>query len=87
MREGAQLGTEGQRRPKSLKKAKVKVITCKSLCLSHLEYASAARDVSTVRDIKNLEMVQNQATRFIANIKGREGVSDAKQRLGLTTQT
>ena len=62
---------------------KAKLVAYKSLCLPHLEYASAAWDPSSKKDITNIEAVQTQAIRFIACIKGRDGVPDAQSRLGL----
>ena len=53
------------------------------LCLLRLEYAAAAWDPSSKKDILDIEQLQNQAARFIAGIKGRDGVKDAKTRLGL----
>ena len=62
---------------------KARLTGYKSLCLPHLEYAAAAWDPSTKKDIDEIENVQDSATRFIANIKGRHGLDEAKQRLGL----
>ena len=61
----------------------VKLLTYKTLCLPHLEYAAAAWDSSSKKDISDIEQLQDQAVRFIAGIKGRDGVEDAKTRLGL----
>ena len=56
------------------------------LCLlHHLEYA-AAWDLSSKKDISNIEQLQDQAVRFIAGIKGRDGVEDANTKLGLFPQ-
>ena len=49
-----------------------------------LQYAAAAWDPSSKKDISDIEQLQNQAVRFIAGIKERNGVEDAKTRLGLT---
>ena len=54
-----------------------------SLCLPNLEYAVAARDPSSIKDIPDIEQPQDQAVRFIAGIKRRGGVEDARTRLGL----
>ena len=35
------------------------------------------------RKTSDIEQIQDQAVRFIAGIKGRDGVEDAKTRLGL----
>ena len=61
----------------------VKLLAYKTLCLPHLEYAAAAWDPSSKKDIPDIEL-QDQAVWFIAGIKGRDGVEDAKTRLGLT---
>ena len=55
----------------------------KSLCLPHLEYAVTAWDPSNKSDIKDLELVQNQAIRFIADLKGTRGISEAMEKLGI----
>ena len=54
------------------------------LCLLRLEYAAAAWDPSSKKDISDIEQLQDdQAVRFISGIKGRDGVEDAKTWLGL----
>ena len=55
---------------------------CARLTTKQLEYAPAAWDPSAKKDIDELENVQDNATRFIANINGRRLV-EAKQRLVL----
>ena len=60
-----------------------KLLAYKTLCLPHLEYTAAAWDPNSKKDISGIEQLQNQAVRFIAGIKGRDGVEDAKTRLGL----
>jgi len=62
---------------------KVSRLAYKSLCLPHLEYACAAWNPSTKQDIAEIESIQNQATRFIASIKGRNDLEETKSRLGL----
>ena len=62
---------------------KAKLLAYKSLCLPHLEYAAAAWDPSNKGEIKDLELVQNQAIRFIANLKGTRGISEAMDKLGV----
>ena len=50
-----------------------KLLAYKTLCLPHLEYAAAAWDPSSKKDISDIEQLQDQAVRFIAGIKGRDG--------------
>ena len=40
-------------------------------------------DPSSKKNISDIEQLQNQAVQFIAGIKGRDGVEDAKTKLGL----
>ena len=60
-----------------------KLLAYKTLCLHHLEYAAGAWTPSSKKDISDIEQLQDQAVQFIAGIKGRDGVEDAKTRLGL----
>ena len=60
-----------------------KLLAYKTLCLPHIEYAAAAWDPSSKKDILLDIELQNQAARFIAGIKERDGVEDAKTRLEL----
>jgi len=60
-----------------------KLTAYKALCRPHLEYAAAAWDPSAAKDIDAIELVQNLAVRLITGIKGREGVSEAKEKLQL----
>ena len=62
---------------------RAKLLAYKSLCLPHLEYAAAAWDPNNKSEINDLEMVQNQATRFIADLKGTRGISEAMEKLGI----
>ena len=62
---------------------RARLIAYKSLCLPHLEYASCAWDPSTKREIEALEIVQNQGVRMICGLKGRRGVTEAKEKLQL----
>lgn len=62
---------------------KVRLMAYKSLCLPHLDYASAVWDPYTTKEINSIEEVQTRAVRAIANIKGRRGVREAKERLEL----
>ena len=64
----------------------VKLLAYNTLCLPHLEYTATAWDPSNKKDISDIEQLQDQAVRFIAGIKGRDGVEDAKTRTYLTTQ-
>lgn len=52
-------------------------------CLPHLEHAAAACDPTHKREINNREMVQSQAIRFIAEIKGTKEVTEARAKLEL----
>ena len=51
---------------------KTKLIAYKTLCMSLLEYSSAAWDSYLKKNIDLLEMVQNRAVRVIAGLKGME---------------
>ena len=62
---------------------KARLTAYKSICLPHLDYASAAWDPNTNKDINSIEAIQDSATRFIANIKGRNHLEETKKRLGL----
>ena len=55
-----------------------KLLAYKTLCLPHFGYAAAAWDPSNKKDISDIEQLQDQAVRFIAGIRGRDGVEDAK---------
>ena len=61
----------------------VKLFAYKTFCFSHLEYAAAAWDPSSNKDISYIEQLEDQEVRFITGIKGRDGVEDATTRLGL----
>lgn len=63
---------------------RARLIAYKSLCLPHLEYASCAWDPTQQKEIESLEMVQNMAVRVISGLKGRRGVTEAKEKLQLT---
>lgn len=62
---------------------KIKLIAYKALCRPKMEFALEVWDPSTKKYIQLLEMVQNRATRFISNLKGRDGVTREKENLGL----
>ena len=47
---------------------KVRLTASKSICLPHLEYASAAWDPNSNKDISSIEAIQVSAIRFIANM-------------------
>ena len=51
--------------------------------VSHLEYASCAWEPSANKEIEALKIVQNQGVRMICGLKGRRGVTEAKEKLQL----
>jgi len=53
------------------------LIACKTLCLPHLVYASAAWKPACKKDISGLEKVQVDAVQLTANIKGCEDAESA----------
>ena len=58
-----------------------------SLCRPILEYANVVWDPSAKCKVHDIEIIQNKAIRFIANLRGREdGVSAARERLKLQTK-
>ena len=63
-----------------------KLLAYKTLCLPHHEYAAAAWDPSSKKDISDIEQLQDQAVRIIAGIKGRDGVKDAMARTDFAAQ-
>ena len=58
----------------------------KTLCLPYLEYAAAAWNPSSREGLSDIEQLYNQAVRFIAGIKGRNGIDDAKARTYFATK-
>ena len=64
---------------------KVKLIAYKTLCRPKMEFAMEVWDSSAKKYIQLLEIVQNKATRFISNLKGRDGVTREKEQLGLVS--
>jgi len=59
------------------------LIAYKALYLPHLEYASTAWDPICKKDVSGLEKIQEDAVRFIANIKGCKDVGSAMKKLCL----
>ena len=63
-----------------------KLLAFTSLCRLILEYADVVWDPSARCKVHDIEIIQNKAIRFIANLRRREGsVSAAKERLKLET--
>ena len=62
---------------------RARLITYKSLCLSHLECASCAWDPFTKKKIEALMMVQNQGVKLVCEFTGRRGVTKAKEKFQL----
>ena len=60
-----------------------KLLAYRAFCLPHVEYAAAAWDPSNRKGVIDLGQLQDQAVQFIAGIKGRDGIENAKTRLGL----
>lgn len=60
-----------------------KLLAYTSLCRPILEYADTLWDPAKKQTAEQIENVQRKAVRFISNLRGRESVSDARQRLGL----
>ena len=63
-----------------------KLLAYKTLCLPYLEYAAAAWNPSSREGLSDIEQLYNQAVRFIAGIKGRNGIDDAKARTYFATK-
>ena len=63
---------------------KVKRVAYLTLCIPLLEYGCEVWDpFLVIRQVKLLENVQKRAVRFIAGLKGRESISEAREILGL----
>lgn len=61
----------------------VKRVAYVTLCRPLLEYACEVWDPYLSKHVDKLEMIQRRAVRFIAGLKGRDGVSAAREALGL----
>ena len=57
---------------------KARLTAYKFICLPHLEYAYAAWDSNTNKDINSIEAIQDSAIRFIAN-RGRNDLEETKR--------
>jgi hypothetical protein len=64
---------------------KAKQLAYTALCRPILEYADTVWDPPNKTVIHKIEMLQNRAVRFIANLKGRDSVTDARNKLNLHT--
>jgi len=62
-----------------------KLLAYLSLCRPVLEYSDVLWDPADKASCQKLELVQNKAIRFVKNIKGRSGVTDGRNSLGLQT--
>lgn len=64
---------------------RVKDIAYKTLCRPKIEYAMEVWDPFLEKHKQLIESVQNKAIRFILNLKGRCSITDARNRLNLST--
>ena len=64
---------------------KAKLLAYTSLCRPILEYAATLWDPYDNRTSDAIEMVQNRSVRFVKNIKGRRGITEARTQLHLQT--
>lgn len=62
---------------------RVKLQAYKTLCRPKLDYAAEVWDPFLVKHVESLELVQNKAVRFVGNLRGRSGVTDKREALGL----
>lgn len=62
-----------------------KLLAYLSLCRPHVEFASSVWDPTLEYQINSIEMVQHKAIRFICNLKGRESISAAADKLEINT--
>ena len=60
-----------------------KTLAYTSLCRPILEYADVVWDPVCKQAINSLEKVQTDAVKFIANLRGRTSITEARERLGL----
>jgi hypothetical protein len=60
-----------------------RLIAYTSLCPPNLEYASSVWDPVSKKLDHDIEMVQRKGLRFMRNIKGRHGVTEAMEQIGL----
>ena len=64
---------------------RAKLLAYTSLCRPHVEYASAVWDPALEYLKHDIEMVQNNAIRFISKLKGRDSITEARGKLNLQT--
>jgi hypothetical protein len=64
---------------------KAKLMAYTALCRPIIEYASSVWDPTNKSLIHEIEMIQNNAIRFINNVKGRASITYAREKLGLHT--
>ena len=65
---------------------KAKLLAYMTLCRPILEYAATTWDPVTKQLVKEIELVQNRAIRFICCLKGREAsISDAREQLNISS--
>ena len=60
---------------------KGKLLPHTSLCRPILEYGDTLWGPPEKKNVNDIELLQNKATRFVKNIKGRSGVSEARSQL------
>ena len=58
-----------------------KLLAYLSFCRPHVEFASSVWDPTLEYRINSIELVQHKAIRFICNLKGRECISTAADKL------
>ena len=62
---------------------RARLLAYTSLCRPVLEYADTLWDPADNATSDNIELIQSKAIRFIKNIKGRRGITDARSQLKL----